>query len=52
MPTTSVTVFTDPDPFYSDANQAHLRRAIRRMERTGGTVHEFLDAEMENDAHD
>ena len=28
------------DPFYSEANQARLRKSIAQMEATGGTVHE------------
>ena len=28
------------DPFYSEQNQARLRRSIAEMESTGGTVHE------------
>lgn len=28
------------DPFYSEQNQARLRRSIAQMEATGGTVHE------------
>ena len=63
--TTAITIFTKAavrqggipfdvalDPFYSEANQAHLRRAIRRMDRTGGTVHELSDSETENAVHD
>lgn len=62
--TTAFTIFTKAavrrggipfdvvDPFYSEANQAHLRRAIRRMEETGGTVHELIDAETDSSAHD
>ena len=32
-------VFQD-DPFYSEQNQARLRKSIAEMEATGGTVHE------------
>ena len=28
------------DPFYSEQNQARLRKSIAEMESTGGTVHE------------
>jgi DNA-damage-inducible protein J len=30
------------DPFYSSENQAHLIAAKKRMEKTGGTVHELI----------
>ena len=40
------------DPFYSQTNQSHLKRAIERMERTGGTVHDLTDATRENCADD
>lgn len=33
------------DPFYSAENQARLRESMRRMERTGGTVHELIEAD-------
>lgn len=33
------------DPFYSAENQARLDRAIERMERTGGTVHEIIEVD-------
>ena len=29
------------DPFYSDANQALLRKSKKQMEETGGTIHEI-----------
>ena len=29
------------DPFYSEANQALLRKSIKQLEETGGTVHEL-----------
>ena len=33
------------DPFYSEANQARLRKSIKEMEETGGTIHDIdLDA--------
>ena len=32
------------DPFYSVENQAHLLAAAERMEKTGGTVHELIEA--------
>ena len=31
------------DPFYSPENQARLRRAARRMESTGGIIHELIE---------
>lgn len=31
------------DPFFSESNQAHLRAAIERMRRTGGTEHELIE---------
>lgn len=31
------------DPFFSETNQAHLRAAIERMKRTGGTAHELIE---------
>ena len=34
------------DPFYSEVNQIRLQQAAKRMERTGGTVHEI--AEVDN----
>ena len=33
------------DPFYSAENQAALLAAKERMEQTGGTVHELIEAE-------
>jgi DNA-damage-inducible protein J len=33
------------DPFYSAENQARLRAAMKRMEKTGGTVHELIEDE-------
>ena len=33
------------DPFYSTENQARLLEAKKRMEQTGGTVHELIEAE-------
>ena len=29
------------DPFYSDANQALLRKSMKEMEETGGTIHDI-----------
>ena len=29
------------DPFYSDSNQALLRKSKKEMEETGGTVHDI-----------
>jgi DNA-damage-inducible protein J len=34
---------TSADPFFSEVNQAHLRAAIERVKRTGGTEHEMID---------
>ena len=31
------------DPFFNEANQVHLRAAIERMKRTGGTEHELIE---------
>lgn len=33
------------DPFYSAENQARLIAARERMEQTGGTVHELIEAD-------
>ena len=33
------------DPFYSATNQERLRKATARMEQTGGTVHDLIEAE-------
>jgi DNA-damage-inducible protein J len=54
--TTAITVFTKAairhgkipfeivgDPFFSETNQAHLRAAIERVKRTGGTEHEIIE---------
>ena len=35
------------DPFYSEANQERLLKAAKRMEKTGGTVHELIEVEDE-----
>lgn len=35
------------DPFYSAENQSHLLVAKKRMEKTGGTIHELI--EVDND---
>ena len=32
------------DSFYSDANQERLQKAAARMDLTGGTVHEIIEA--------
>ena len=29
------------DPFYSDSNQALLRKSIKQLEETGGTIHDI-----------
>ena len=31
------------DPFFSEMNQVHLRAAIERMKRTGGTEHDLIE---------
>jgi DNA-damage-inducible protein J len=33
------------DPFYSAQNQTRLRAAMKRMDETGGTVHELIEDE-------
>ena len=33
------------DPFYSEVNQERLLRAAKRMEQTGGTVHDLIEVE-------
>ena len=33
------------DPFFSEANQDRLLKAAQRMDQTGGTVHELIEAE-------
>ena len=33
------------DPFYSEVNQERLLRAAKRMENTGGTIHELIEVE-------
>lgn len=35
------------DPFYSAENQARLLAAKERMEQTGGTVHELIEADYD-----
>lgn len=35
------------DPFYSETNQAHLRRAIADLEAGKGQVHELVDTDDE-----
>lgn len=35
------------DPFYSETNQAHLRRAIADLEAGKGQVHELIEADDE-----
>lgn len=35
------------DPFYSEANQAHLRKAIADLEEGKGKVHELIEADDE-----
>lgn len=33
------------DPFYSAENQSRLSEARKRMEQTGGTVHELIEVD-------
>ena len=33
------------DPFYSSENQERLYAAMKRMEETGGTVHELIEVD-------
>ena len=33
------------DPFYSEENQKRLIQAAERMERTGGNIHDLIEAE-------
>ncbi len=33
------------DPFYSSENQMRLHTAIKRMESSGGTVHDLIEAD-------
>jgi len=33
------------DPFYSEANQERLSRAVERMKKTGGTVHKLVEVQ-------
>lgn len=35
------------DPFYSEVNQAHLRKAIADLEAGKGKVHELIEADDE-----
>ena len=35
------------DPFYSEANQAHLRKAIADLDAGKGKVHELIEADDE-----
>ena len=39
-----ITLIND-DPFYSQANQERLARAVERMKKTGGTVHELIEVQ-------
>ena len=58
--TTAITIFTKAvvrqhripfeiaaDPFYSEVNQAHLRRAIADLEAGKGQMHELIEVEDE-----
>ena len=38
-------ITTNVDPFYSAANQRHLREAIERVESGRFTIHELIEAE-------
>ena len=33
------------DPFYSQKNQKRLKAAVKRMNETGGTEHELIEAD-------
>ena len=35
------------DPFYSESNQAHLRKAIADLEAGKGQIHELIEADDE-----
>ncbi len=35
---------TSVDPFYSDNNQRHLKKAIKQLEDGGGKEHEIIKA--------
>lgn len=35
------------DPFYSEVNQAHLRRAIADLETGKGQIHDLIEADDE-----
>ncbi|MBR6029306.1 MAG: type II toxin-antitoxin system RelB/DinJ family antitoxin [Clostridia bacterium] len=35
------------DPFYSEANMAHIRRAVRELEAGHGTVHDLIEVDDE-----
>lgn len=35
----------ETDPFYSEANQARLLRAVERMQKTGGTIHDIIEVQ-------
>lgn len=39
------------DPFWSATNQAHLQRAIERLNATGGTEHDLLNDEEDDARH-
>jgi len=36
------------DPFYSDVNQERLLQAAKRLESTGGKVHDMIEVEDDN----
>jgi DNA-damage-inducible protein J len=38
-------ITTVNDPFYTEANQRHLRAAIERLETTGGTAHDLIEVD-------
>lgn len=39
---------TDENPFYSKENWQHLVAAAKRMEKTGGTIHDLIEVESED----
>jgi DNA-damage-inducible protein J len=45
----AVNVNSPKDPFYSESNLAHLRRAIEQLESGGGTFHELIEVDDEDD---
>lgn len=60
--TTAITIFTKAvvrqgkirfeiavGPFWSETNQAHLRKAIERLDADNGKAHELVEAHGEKD---